>query len=152
MNREIQSGSIRAGLAARYDFAEHFYQHHFTVTVWIGTTAPRDCLILVWLCLTGQPFRPIIVFNPSIFWRGFPHSHRLDARVQFRIEHKLDPHAPTGRRRYVNLVLCFLGIKAGFYPIFACFRLIRRIHSQLIYRSTPCRRSTQQLKTSGVEI
>ena len=40
INREIQSGSIRAGLAARYDFAEHFYQHHFTVTVWIGATPP----------------------------------------------------------------------------------------------------------------
>jgi hypothetical protein len=73
VNREIQSGSIRAGLAARYDFAEHFYQHHFTVTVWIGATPPLDCLILVWLCLPGQPFHQIIVFNPSIFWRGFPH-------------------------------------------------------------------------------
>jgi hypothetical protein len=107
---------------------------------------------LVWLCLRGEPFHPIIVFNPSIFWRGFPRGHRLDARVQFRIEHKLNPHAPTGSKRYVNLVLCFLGIKAGFYPIFACFNLIRRIHSQLIYRSTPSRRSTQQQKPSSVEI
>jgi hypothetical protein len=28
--------SIHAGLAARYDFAKHFYQHHFTVTVGFG--------------------------------------------------------------------------------------------------------------------
>ncbi len=45
-----------------------------------------------------------------------------------------------------------LGIKAGFHPIFACFNLIRRIHSQLINRSTPYRRSTQQLEPSSVEI
>jgi hypothetical protein len=77
---------------------------------------------------------------------------------------------------YFNLVLCFLnadkqirlvqkptivqdrylghvlGIKAGFHPIFACLNLIRRIHFQLINRSTPCRRCTQQLEPSSVEI
>ena len=52
---------------------------------------------------------------------------------------------------YVDF-LCFLGIKSGFHPIFACFNLIRRIHSQLINRGTPYRRSTQQLRSSCVEI
>ena len=51
-----------------------------------------------------------------------------------------------------SMSICFLGIKVGFHPIFACFNLIRRIHFQLIDCSTPFRRSTQQLKSSSVEI
>jgi hypothetical protein len=51
-----------------------------------------------------------------------------------------------------RMSMCFLGIKGGFHPIFACFNLIRRVHSQLIDCSTPFRRSTQQLKSFSVEI
>ena len=95
--------------------------------------------------------------------------------VRFSIKHKPNSHDPMGEV-YFNLVLCFLnadkqirlvqkptivqdrylghvlGIKAGFHPIFACLNLIRRIHFQLINRSTPCRRCTQQLEPSSVEI
>jgi hypothetical protein len=49
-------------------------------------------------------------------------------------------------------VILLLGIKVGCHPIFACFNLVRRIHLQLIDCSTPYRRSTQQLKSSRVEI
>ena len=37
-------------------------------------------------------------------------------------------------------------------PISACLNLTRRIHFQLINRSTACRRRTQQLEPSSVEI
>src|SRR5271165_4547103 len=70
--------------------------------------------------------------------------------VQF-IEPNSIRKAPTGLgvSQFGSLLL---RIKAGFHPIFACFNLIRRVHSQLINRSSPYRRSTQQLEPSSVEI
>jgi hypothetical protein len=110
--------------------------------------------------------RPKTNFSPGVDWTP----------VRFSIKHtKPNSHAPMGQF-YFNLVLCslnagkqnrivqkptivrdrylgqFLGIKAGFHPIFACLNLIRRIHFQLINRSTPCRRCTQQLEPSSVEV
>jgi hypothetical protein len=67
----------------------------------------------------------------------------LNAGKQDRLVQK----PTTVQDRYLGHLL---GIKAGFHPIFACLKLIRRI--QLINRSTPCRRFTQELEPSSVEI
>jgi hypothetical protein len=105
-----------------------------------GTASLRRC--------TRPTVRSIIVRN---FLARVSAPRGLDASaVHHRAQTQFECQNPP--REYVNLVFSFLRIKADFQPIFACFNLIRRIHSQLINRSTPYRRFTQQLEPFSVEI